>query len=128
MKELRRGLIVPGAPGLSGVDADERALIADQQNDVGKVRIDPKILIIVTAGRAAKTHPRFAAVSRAHGHGAGAVNDIGILWINARNWQIASANAPGRPRISGDSSPVFPGIVGAVDPDTWFVRGPRPLE
>ncbi len=57
MKELAGRLVVPGAPGLAGVDADECPLVADEQNDVGKVRIDPKVLIIVAAGRPAEAGP-----------------------------------------------------------------------
>ena len=41
VKNLPRGLVVPGTPGLARVDADERALVAHQKNDVREVWIDP---------------------------------------------------------------------------------------
>src|SRR5690348_12536635 len=72
--KLRGGLVVPGTPGGAAVDRDECALIADQQNDVAVVGIDPEILIVVSTGSAAKTGPGFAAIGGAHGDGAGDVN------------------------------------------------------
>ena len=77
----------------AAVDGDERALVADQKNNVRIVGIDPEVLIIVAAGRAAKAGPGFAAVGGPHGDGAGAVDDVGILRIDSRNWEIAAADA-----------------------------------
>src|SRR2546423_6231890 len=65
--ELRRGLVIPGTPCLAAIDSDDRALIADQQNNLAVVGVDPEILVIVAAGGSAKPGPRFAAVARAHG-------------------------------------------------------------
>ena len=126
--ELTGGLVVPGTPGFSGVDADERALVADQQNNVGEVRIDPQILIVVAAGRAAKAGPGFAAVRGAHRHNGGAVNHVGILRIHARDGQIAATDAERGPRVRGDASPVFAGIIRAVNPNAWSVGGHRSVE
>src|ERR1700733_10639198 len=67
MINLRGGLVVPGTPGRSSVDGDERALIAYEKNNVWVVRIDPEILIVVAAGSAAEAKPGFAAVGRLHG-------------------------------------------------------------
>src|SRR5437763_7856436 len=65
---LRRGLVVPTAEGLAAVDCDNCPLVARDCDDVGIVRIDPKILIVVTTGRATKRRPRFAAVRRFPGN------------------------------------------------------------
>src|SRR2546423_872196 len=60
--KLRRWLVVPTAPGLPTIDGDDCALIAAQQNDVRVVRIDPDVLIIVAARRAAQSRPSLAAI------------------------------------------------------------------
>src|SRR6476620_11418051 len=62
MIQLRGRLVVPRAPALPAIHGDDRALVRAQQNDVGSIRIDPNILIIVAAGRAAPAVPGFAAV------------------------------------------------------------------
>src|SRR5262249_56189692 len=62
--QLCRRLVVPRAPTLSAVHGNDRALIRAQQNDVGIIRIDPNILIIVATGRAAPAVPGLAAVRR----------------------------------------------------------------
>ena len=128
MKDLARRLVVPRTPRLPGVDADKRALIAHQQDDVRKVRIDPEILIIISAGRAAQAGPRFAAVGRAHRHDAGAVDNVRIFGIHPGHRQIAPANSQRRPRIRRDARPVFSGIIRTVNPHAWLVRGHRSVQ
>ena len=39
---LRGGLVVPGTPTGAAVDGDDRTLVADDENDVGIVGIDPE--------------------------------------------------------------------------------------
>src|SRR5439155_4849 len=51
MIKLRRGLIIPRAPGRSPIHRDNRALVRAEKNDVRVVWIDPNVLIIVAAGR-----------------------------------------------------------------------------
>src|SRR5215472_3742152 len=72
--QLAGWLVVPGAPRLPGIHADERPLVAREKQDVWRVGIDPKILIVIAARRAAKALPRLASVGRAHDDNAGAVN------------------------------------------------------
>src|SRR5260370_33110374 len=67
---LGGGLVVPAAPGLAAVDRNDRALIAAQDDHIRIDRIDPDVLIVVAAGRAAKGRPRLATVSRLPGYGA----------------------------------------------------------
>src|ERR1700730_10822570 len=52
MVELRGRLVVPGTPGGAAIDADDRALIGRERNDVGIFRADPDALVVVAAGRA----------------------------------------------------------------------------
>src|SRR4051812_28457412 len=52
--ERRRRLIVPRAPAVAAVHADDRALIARDDHRVRIVRIDPDAVVVVTAGRAPK--------------------------------------------------------------------------
>ena len=113
--ELRRGLVVPGTPSLARVHGDDGALITDNQNNVAVVGIDPKILVVVAAGCAAKSHPRFAAVARAHGDRADHVDKVGILRINLGNGKISAADAARWTRIISDLRPTVSGVVGPID-------------
>ncbi len=60
--ELRRGLVVPGAPRLPAVDGNDGALVAGQDDRVGIVGIDPDVLVVVAAGSAAKASPGLASI------------------------------------------------------------------
>src|SRR5215472_10075369 len=128
VKKLASGLVVPGTPRLPRVDADECALIARKQNDAGKIRVDPKILVIVAAGRATQTCPRFATIRRPHRHDARAVDDIGILGIDARHRQIPSSDAQSWSGIRGDANPVLARIVGTINPHARLVGRDRSVE
>src|SRR6185312_6827074 len=70
-------LVVPGAPGLATVHRDDRALVAVDRDDVGIVRIDPGLLVIVAARRATQSGPCLAAVGGLPQHRRIAVDDIG---------------------------------------------------
>src|SRR5713101_2766549 len=113
--KLRCGLVVPGTPGAASVDTDNRALVADEQNDVGVVRINPNVLVVVAAGRAFDSRPRFTAIGRTPGHDTGAVNHVGILRVDLRHGQIASPDFYYGARGGGCAIPGFPGIVRAID-------------
>ena len=115
MIELGRGLVIPGTPTRAPVDGDDCALIADNQNNVAVVGIDPKILVVVAAGRAAKSRPGFPAIGGTHGDGADHIEKVGILRIDLGNGKITAADASGRTRIIGDLRPGVPAIVGAID-------------
>src|SRR5690348_2095460 len=121
--KLRRWLVVPRAPGLAAVNGDDGALVADQQNDVGIVRADPEVLVIVAAGRAAQAGPALAAVTGTQRDNACAVDHIWIFGINPWYGQIAAANAHGGARVLGDFVPALAGIVGTVkaEPGRRFV-------
>src|ERR1700722_112696 len=118
MVKLCGRLVVPGAPSVSTVDGDERALIADQQNCFWLVGIYPDVLIIVAAGRATKADPGFRAVGGTHGDDAGAVNDVRIFRVHFGDGQVAAADAAGRTAVGGCNVPGFPSVVGAVEAQT----------
>ena len=54
----RRRLRIPIAPRRAAICAHDAALIAHDDQDVGIARIDPHLLVIVTARRAADRRPR----------------------------------------------------------------------
>src|SRR5438093_6931640 len=115
--KLRGRLVVPGAPGLPAVHGDEGALVAHEQNDVGVVGVDPEVLVVVAAGRTANAAPSLAAVGRAPGHDAGAIDHVGILRVHFRHRKIAAANAQRGARVVGRIPPGFARVVGAVNPE-----------
>ena len=115
--ELRRRLVVPGAPGLAAVHGDDRALVAHEQNNVRIAWVDPKILVIVAAGRASDAAPSLAAVGRAPSDDAGAIDDVRILRINLRHGQVAAADAQRGARVVGRIPPGFARVVRAVNPE-----------
>ena len=65
---------------------------------VGVVRIDPDVLIIVAAGRAAKRCPRLAAVGRFPADDARGINNVRVFRIESHHRQIAAADRRSRPR------------------------------
>src|SRR5205085_4918236 len=91
--ELRGRLVIPRAPRLATVHGDDRALVRAEQNGLGIVRVDPNILVIVTAGRAAPTFPILAAVRRLPTNHARRINDLRILRIESYHRQIAAADS-----------------------------------
>src|SRR6185437_8772423 len=64
MIELRRRLVIPGAPGAAAVYGDGCALIDPQQNDVGILRVDPDAVVIVSTRR---TLPRIEVLAAVGG-------------------------------------------------------------
>ena len=85
------------------------------------VGIDPEILVVVAAGRAAKSRPRLAAVGGTHGDCADHNHYVGIFRVNLWDGKIAAADAAGGTRIIRDLRPRIASIVGTVD--AQFARG-----
>src|SRR4029079_17322007 len=50
--ELPGGLVVPGAPRLAAVDGDDAPLIDPENAALGRLRVDPELMVVVAAGRA----------------------------------------------------------------------------
>ena len=109
--QLRRRLVIPRAPALSAIHGDDRALVGPEKNDVGIIRIDPNILVIVATGRAAPAVPGFAAVRRFPTNDAGRVNDLRIFRIEPHHRQIAPANSEARARIISCPTPGLAAII-----------------
>src|SRR5262249_42385778 len=120
--ELRGGLVVPLAPRAAAVDRDHGALIAAEHDDVGIDGIDPHVLVVVAAGRAAQSRPGLAAVDRSRADRGRDIHGIGVLGIDARHREIAAADARGGPRIIGDHGPGLAAVVGAVELDAGTGR------
>ncbi len=88
---LRRGLVVPGAPALAAIHANDSSLIAAEHHAIAILRIHPELVIIVTAGRSFDRNERFAAVG---GHiccGVDDVSPVGIFGIHADLFEIPAA-------------------------------------
>src|SRR3954468_8707420 len=64
MIELAGRLVVPAAPRLTAVDADDRALVDAGEQTLGLMRIDPDELEIVAARCAGERLERSAAIGR----------------------------------------------------------------
>src|SRR5438477_12752683 len=111
MIQLRRWLVIPRAPGLAAVHSDDRALIRTQKNDIGIIWIDPNVLIIVAAWRAAPALPCFAAVRRFPTNNARRVHDLWIFRIEPHHREIAAADSKPRPQIVGRAAPGFAAVV-----------------
>src|SRR6516164_10876252 len=62
VKKLRGRLVVPAAPGLASIHADDRALVGGKCDGLRVFRADPDALIIVAARRAFPSYERFATV------------------------------------------------------------------
>src|SRR5437899_2821494 len=61
---LRRRLVVPGAPGRSAVYGYDPALIAADNHPLWIVGIDPELMIIVAAGCTLDRRPCLAGIGR----------------------------------------------------------------
>src|SRR5207237_1984533 len=96
---LDGGLVIPCAPALAAINRDNRPLIAAEQNDVRIVRVDPNVLVIVAARRAAPAFPSFAAVDRLPTNNAGRINDGRIFRVEPYDGQLAAADTGRRSQI-----------------------------
>src|SRR5208283_4657542 len=119
--ELRSRLVVPTAPSLPAVDADDRALIAGQRDGLGIPGIDPDALVVVAAGRAFEAHKGLPGVGGFPCGGVGDIDEVGIVWRNgdAHGARPAATDAV----IPVDMLPAFAGIVGAVDAGLFLRLG-----
>src|ERR1035438_4876915 len=112
---LRGRLVVPGTPRLAAVHRDNRALIAHNQENVRMLRIDPDLLIIVAAGRAANSSPGLAGIRGFPRHHARAVTNVWILWIHREHRAITAADSCRRPGIGGGLHPVLARVIRSID-------------
>src|SRR5438876_5442664 len=119
MINLRRGLIEPRRPGhlarivRASVASDDRALITGYDHRVRIRRIDPRLVIIIAAGRSAQHDPRFSTIPRSVHRDVGNVDSVGIGWIHS---DLLEVPTPSPQRwVVGDSGPRRTGIVGTKE-------------
>src|SRR4051812_5496022 len=115
MIQLRGGLVVPGAPAFSAIHGDDRSLVRCQENDVGIVRIYPKVLIIVATRRAAPAVPCFAAISRFPAHDARRVNDLRFFRADPQDGQTPPANSEAWARIISCAMPRLATVIRTIE-------------
>ena len=82
MIELRRRLVVPGAPSGAAIHADGRALVAAEDHALRIFRIDPKRMVIIAPRRAFDGYKSPAAINRAIKRDVRRIHHIRILGIN----------------------------------------------
>src|SRR5439155_24357167 len=106
MIELRRRLVVPGAPSGAAIHADGRALVAAEDHALRIFRIDPKRMVIIAPRRAFDGRESLAAIGGAVKRDIRRIHNIGILWING---QLAEIPSPAvNARIGADQNPILP--------------------
>src|ERR1700690_3255687 len=110
--KLRRGLVVPGAPGSAAIEADGSALIGPK-NQAGRIlRIDPQLVIIIASRSAADDRYRFSAILGAIKSDIGNVNYIGMLRIDGDPVEVPSP--AGKTGIVISQHPGVAAIVRAI--------------
>ena len=113
--ELRRRLVVPGAPGLAAVYRDGRALVARVEDDVAVRGVDPEILIVVAARGALEGLERAPAVGRFPGDRGHDEYRVRIRGVDRDPRQVAAADPRGRPVVGGPG-PRLAAVVRAEEP------------
>src|SRR6185369_13727624 len=111
--ELRRWLVVPGAPGLAAVYTHHRSLIGRQQHDLRVLRIDPERVVIVSARRTFECRPRLAAISRTVSCDCRSVDSLFVARIDVDFRKVTAARP--WPPVGADAPPRFSGIVRAIN-------------
>ena len=111
--KLGSWLVVPRAPRGAAIDADNRALISSQRNDLRIFFADPPTLVVVAARSALEAHKSFPAIRGFPRRGIGHINDIWIIgsYRNSHGARPTPADAVIRTYLR----PGLPAIVGAVN-------------
>ena len=107
--ELRRRLVVPGAPALASIDADRRSLVATRDHPLRIRRIDPERVIVIASGSALDRLPALAGILRTIERHVRKVNNVGVLRIN-RNFTEVPKPAENT-RVGPNSGPASAAIV-----------------
>ena len=92
-------LRVPVAPRCAAVRRNDAALIGNDEQNLRIVRIDPDLLIVVAARRAAHGRPVHAAVLASPHHGRRGIHNVLVLRIHRDGRQVAATDPRERPRI-----------------------------
>ena len=113
MIELRRGLVVPGAPGLATVETDGGSLVRAQHHAGGIFRINPELVIVITAGRAAQDRDCLPTILGLVERDIRHVDHVGILRIDGDAIEIPRST--GKTRVSIGEHPGVAAIVRAIE-------------
>src|SRR5215472_8267605 len=113
MVELRRRLVVPGAPDLAAIDADADALVAAKDHALGIRRIDPQGMIVVAAGSALNRSEGLSSIRRPVDRDVRKIDRVGIHGIDDHFAEVPepSANA----LIRSNQGPGLPGVIRAEE-------------
>src|SRR5690242_1800271 len=104
--KLGRGLVVPAAPRTAAVERDHGALVAPDDHVRRVPRIDPELVVVVTAGLALEDGEGLTAVGRLEERHVRHVYDIGVLGIDGDATKVPVA--AGETRIAPASCQVAP--------------------
>src|SRR5712664_3270059 len=124
--KLRGWLVVPSAPGRAAIDADDRALIGGERDDLRIFAADPDALVVVAAGRALESNKSFSAVLRFPRRSVRDVDDVRIVRGNGNTHRAGTATADAT--IAIYQVPGFAGVVGTVDAGAIFFRFHRGVD
>src|SRR2546429_2907927 len=107
--KLRGGLVVPTAPGLAAIHADDCALVTGERDNPWILRTNPDALVIVSPWRSLETHKRLPSVGGFPGGRIRNVNNVGFVRRNRDSHRPRTA-AP-NPMIRVDEPPGFAGVI-----------------
>ncbi len=111
--ELRGRLVVPGTPALAAVHRHDGALIGGQDHHVRPRGVDPDLLVVVAARRAANGGERPAAVGGLPRHNRRHVHDVRIRGVHAHVGGIVRPRDDAR--VCVHPRPGLAGIIGSID-------------
>src|SRR6185312_8161736 len=105
--------VVPGAPGRTAVEGDQRALINPQYAPLWLAGIDPELVIVIPSGGAFDWHAGTAPIARAVHGGVANVDDVGIGRVYGDTAEVPAAFPDAV--VACCASPACAGVVGAVE-------------
>ncbi len=106
---LRRGLVVPGAPGLRAVDAYHGPLVCRKHHPIAVAWVDPHLVVVVSARRALDRHKGLAAIGGLIGSGIDDIGPVGVDRVHGDGFEIPAARP--KARLAVDLAPVRAGVV-----------------
>ena len=110
--ERRRRLRVPRAPRRAAIQRHDAALIRNEQDDVRVVRIDPGVLVVVSAGRTFERHERLRAVGGLVRDDVGHDQRVGILGIDDGHRLVRAVRGT---HVRGRARPRVARVVRSID-------------
>ena len=118
--ELRRWLVVPGAPRLTAVARHDRALVAAENHPPRLIGINPKLVIVVSARRTLERRECLSSVARLVGRGVRDIHSVRIFGIHADFPEVPPALP--NPPVIRNALPTLPAVVRTKEPALLGVR------